>query len=219
MVEITLVRHGQAQSGATDEASYDKLSPLGEQQAAWLGAHFAELGEGFDRVVCGALQRQQQTAARLAGPLGLEPETDARLDELDYFGLVQSMRARHALGFPTDRESFLTHMVQVMNAWAAGDIDSPKEGFEEFAARVRGAIAAVEAGGGRVLLVTSGGVIGMAMRLFLRLDTEAYAHVLLQVLNTSVHRYVKAGDALVLDTFNAVPHLERADRRAARTFV
>lgn len=219
MVEITLVRHGQAQSGATDEASYDRLSELGETQAAWLGEHLAGLGQRFDRVICGTLLRQRQTAERVGGALGMQPEIDARLNEIDYFGLVKSVEETHALPIPTDRDSFLTHMVQVMNAWAAGEIASPRESFEDFAARVRGVIADAEKTGGRVMLVTSGGVIGMAMRLFLRLDTDAYAHVLLQIHNTSVHRYVKAGQTLALDTFNAVPHLERPDRLDARTYV
>lgn len=219
MVEITLVRHGQAQSGANDEASYDKLSELGETQADWLGTHLAALGGGFDRIVCGGLQRQRQTAERIGAALGMTADRDARLNELDYFGLVQSMQQSHALAIPTDRETFLAHMVEVMNAWSEGRIASPRESFEEFAGRVRGVIADHEALGGRVILVTSGGVIGMAMRVLLRLDTHAFAHVLLQIRNTSVHRYVKAGDNLALDTFNAVPHLERPDRLSARTFV
>ena len=37
MSHITLIRHGQANSQARDEASYDRLSDLGHQQAAWLG--------------------------------------------------------------------------------------------------------------------------------------------------------------------------------------
>ena len=39
MSHITLIRHGQANSEAKDEISYDKLSPLGHEQAAWLGDH------------------------------------------------------------------------------------------------------------------------------------------------------------------------------------
>jgi broad specificity phosphatase PhoE len=219
MVELTLVRHGQAQTGARDEASYDRLSPLGEQQADWLGAHLAALGQGYDRVICGTLLRQRQTAQRVAGPLGLQPETDARLNEMDYFGLTRSLNETHALPFPTDRETFLVHIAEVLRAWEEGEIDSPQESFAAFRARVQGVVAEAEAAGGRVMLVTSGGVIGMAMRLLLRLDRMAHGHLLLQIENTSVHRYVKAGPDLVLDTFNAVPHLERAERTAARSYV
>ena len=35
--EIILIRHGQANTGAQDEESYDKLSATGHQQSAWLG--------------------------------------------------------------------------------------------------------------------------------------------------------------------------------------
>ena len=40
MVQIFLVRHGQANSEAKDEISYDKLSSLGKMQAGWLGQYF-----------------------------------------------------------------------------------------------------------------------------------------------------------------------------------
>ncbi|MEO8531273.1 MAG: histidine phosphatase family protein, partial [Deltaproteobacteria bacterium] len=62
MVEITWVRHGQATTGATDEDSYDNLSPLGHQQAEWLGSHFAETGRAFDLILSGSFRRQDATA-------------------------------------------------------------------------------------------------------------------------------------------------------------
>lgn len=219
MVEITLVRHGQAQTGAKDEASYDRLSGLGVQQAEWLGAHLAEMGQAFDRVISGPKRRQRETAERIVSALGLPMDEDERLDEMDYFGLSKSMKETHALPMPTDRDGFLTHVAEVIQAWDAGLIASPAESFEAFEARVKGVIAEAEATGGRVMLVTSGGVIGMAMRVLLRLDLASYTRVLLQINNTSLHRYVKAGEMLVLDTFNAVPHLERADRQHAKTHV
>ncbi|HGG64496.1 MAG TPA: histidine phosphatase family protein, partial [Rhodobacteraceae bacterium] len=50
MVELTLIRHGQAQTGARDEASYDSLSDLGHQQAQWLGETLRG-GVPFDRII------------------------------------------------------------------------------------------------------------------------------------------------------------------------
>ena len=57
MTHITLIRHGQANTHATTAEDYDRLSELGQQQAAWLGqylhetqAQFAEL-EYDDRPV------------------------------------------------------------------------------------------------------------------------------------------------------------------------
>lgn len=217
-VELTFVRHGQAQTGATDEASYDSLSSLGLQQADWLSEHFAVTGRGFDRVLSGGLKRQRTTAGAVAGRLGLEVIEDRRLDEMNYFELSGAMKHSHALDVPTDRAGFLAHLPQVLTAWERGDIAAASETFAAFEARVQGAIADAESAGGRVLMVTSGGVIGMAMRLLLRLEVPVYANVLLQVYNASIHRYVKAGDSLVLDCFNAVPHLERPDRLHALTW-
>lgn len=219
MVEITLVRHGQAQTGASDEASYDSLSDLGRQQARWLGEHWAAAGHGFDHVIAGGMQRHDQTAAELTAPLRLDYSRDERLNEFDYFGLAHSLKDTHALDMPEDRESFITHIPQVLAAWQAGDIHSHLESYQAFQSRIHAAIAHAETLGGRVLLVTSGGVIGTAMRHAMQLELAPFAGVLLQIQNTSLHRYVKEGDQLYLSTFNATPHLEPAARAHARTFI
>lgn len=219
MVELTLVRHGQANAGAKDELGYDRLSPLGEEQARWLGAHFAASGRQFDHIIAGTFRRQARTAELIAHPLGAEVREDARLNELDYFGLAQSVRATHALAPPQSREEFLTHMPQVMDLWHQGKIQSHLESFAAFEARIAAMIAEAETSGGRVLYVTSGGVIGMAMRLLMGLSPHAFSGVLLQIRNTSVHRFVKAGERIVLDCFNAVPHLESPDRAHGLTWL
>lgn len=50
MTHITLIRHGQANTEARDEVSYDRLSELGHQQAAWLGAHLESSGIYHPRI-------------------------------------------------------------------------------------------------------------------------------------------------------------------------
>jgi len=62
MSHITLVRHGQANSDAKDETSYDKLSALGHQQAAWLGAHLQGSETRHMRLYTGTLRRHIETA-------------------------------------------------------------------------------------------------------------------------------------------------------------
>ncbi|NDV01272.1 histidine phosphatase family protein [Pseudoroseicyclus tamaricis] len=223
---ITLVRHGQAQTGARDEASYDRLSEQGERQARWLGAHLAQSGEPVRRLVSGSLARQRQTAALIGAELGLEPEEDPRLDELDYFGLAEAANRHHALPFPTDRASFLSHMPQVMAAWAEERIGTPRESFAAFEFRIAAALA--EAGQGahgpgpgeepaQTMLVTSGGVIAMALKVAMGLGVHAFSHVALQIENTSMHRLVPGPDHLRLDLFNATPHLSTRDRRPFRS--
>ena len=39
MTDVTLIRHGQANSGARSEDDDDRLSPPGHHQAEWLGEH------------------------------------------------------------------------------------------------------------------------------------------------------------------------------------
>ena len=55
MSHITLIRHGQANSQAKDEISYDQLSDLGRQQARWLGDHLRGTGDVFARAYSGHL--------------------------------------------------------------------------------------------------------------------------------------------------------------------
>ena len=76
MVELTLIRHGQAQTGAKDEASYDSLSDLGHQQARWLGEVLRE-GPSFDQVISGVMTRQIETVESMA-LAGVPHSTDAR---------------------------------------------------------------------------------------------------------------------------------------------
>ena len=56
---LTLVRHAQASFFPED---YDRLSPLGEQQARLLGEFWVRQGMRFDEVYSGPRLRQRQTA-------------------------------------------------------------------------------------------------------------------------------------------------------------
>ena len=68
MVQIFLVRHGQANSEAKDEISYDKLSSLGKMQAAWLGQYFKKNEFTFDACFSGTLLRQRDTCLLYTSP-------------------------------------------------------------------------------------------------------------------------------------------------------
>jgi broad specificity phosphatase PhoE len=211
MGEIILVRHGQANSAATDEDSYDRLSDLGRQQGAWLGEWLAGRGERFDRVLSGNLNRHLGTAEAM----GQTPEVDPRLNEMDYFNLSRALRETNVAS-PTGPDDFAVHLAQVMEAWHRAEILG-NETFDAFEARVTSVLAEAAAPGRRVLCITSGGVIGMVIRHLLRLDPTRMAHVLLPILNTSVHRIEVMPHGTILAGFNAVPHLEAAARAHART--
>ena len=98
MSHITLIRHGQANSQAKDEISYDKLSPLGHEQAAWLGDHLRQSETHHTRLYTGTLRRHIETAEGMN--TGLEPIRDARLNELEYFTLATMMEQQHGIPFP-----------------------------------------------------------------------------------------------------------------------
>ncbi len=215
MVELTLIRHGQAQTGAQDEASYDSLSDLGHQQAFWLGETLRN-GVPFNRIISGDMKRQIQTAEGLA--LGVHHSIDARLNELDYFGLAASLKASHGVDIPNDIQSFAQHVPQVLDVWRQGGMNGDLETYEEFCSRIMGALHNAAGQDGRTLLVTSTGVIATLAAIALGLDMVKKTKLFLRVMNTSVHRFDLVGNELHLTQFGAVPHLERPDRVHARTY-
>ena len=212
MGEIILVRHGQANSGATDEESYDKLSDLGHQQAKWLGEYLSDREGAFDKVISGSLRRHKETAAGIGYT---NPQIDPRLNEMDYFNLGQALEDVHGVPFPGPDE-FAAHVPQVMEAWHKAEIMGV-ETFASFETRVTSVLQEAASPGVRVLCVTSGGVIGMIIRHLLNLDPTRMAHVLLPIMNSSLHRVHVIPQGPILASFNAVPHLDRNDRMHAQT--
>jgi len=215
MSQITLVRHGQANSNARTEDDYDRLSELGHQQAAWLGDYFQTSGERFARVYSGTLRRHVETAHSMG--IDADPAQDPRLNELAYFTMAQAMEAQHGVPIPNDREEFLTHLPLMFRTWQEDRLSDIPETFATFETRVRAALTEIADGHGPALVVTSGGLIGMAMRVTMGLDLQATAHACLAIQNTSVHRWTRLPEGLALTQFNALPHLDTIERRHAQT--
>lgn len=210
MGEIVLVRHGQANSEAKNEADYDRLSALGHAQAQWLGGWIAAHEGQFDTVLSGTLRRHRETADGM-GFAGAA--ADARLNEMDYFNLGQALAAAQGVPMP-DQDGFAEHMPKVMRAWQAAEIQG-QESFAAFEARVTTVLNEAAEDGRRVLCVTSGGVIGMALRHVLGLDLDRMSHVVVPIINTSIHRFRIRRGAMLVAQFNAAPHLD--GRPEART--
>ncbi|WP_224816023.1 histidine phosphatase family protein [Hasllibacter sp. MH4015] len=214
MGELILVRHGQANSGATTEEAYDRLSALGHRQAGWLGDWFAAQEAPFDQVYRGTMRRHRETAEGI----GVEAQADARLNELDYFALARDMEITHGMPIPATQQDFADHIPQTLKAWHAQEI-AGAEPFAAFEARIATVLAEAATPGRRVLCVTSGGVIAMSLRIALGLDMDRLAQVLLPIFNSSVHRFRVVEGGTFLTSFNAVPHLEGPERVEARTWV
>ncbi len=211
MGEIILVRHGQANSFATTEEDYDRLSDLGHIQARWLGEWFRDHGQSFDHVVSGTMQRHRETTEGL----GLTADEDPRLNEIDYYTLSDALLRVKGEPLPTG-DDFAIHMPKVLAAWKAAEIEGA-EPYHAFENRVAALLSEAAQPGRPVLCVTSGGVIGMVLRHVLDLDILRLSHVMLPIWNSSIHRLLVRDDQTYLAGYNAIPHLDPPERAHART--
>jgi len=216
MAEIILVRHGQANSHATDEESYDRLSDLGRQQARWLGEHMQGTNPHFDQVITGTLSRQADTAREMG--YGIDAQ-DPRFDELSYFAIANALEAEHAIPVPASPQDFAAHLPKLLDHWERDVIAAAPERFDAFRSRITTSLEELCQKKGRILVVTSGGVIGMVLRHTLGLQNGSTAKIMLQIMNSSFHRLEFVHGQLMLGAFNATPHLDPPDRAHARTYV
>ena len=217
MSHITLIRHGQANSDAKDEASYDQLSTLGHEQAKWLGHYLRDSHTHHTRLYTGTLRRHIETAAGMG--TGLDPQRDARLNELEYFTLATLLEEQHGIPFPHEQGAFTVHLPTVFTYWREDRIEGAPERFADFEARIKDAIAEIGSGDGPALVVTSGGLISMVMAQAMDLGIPAMARVALAIMHTSMHRLFPIGGHWSPVMFNAVPHLDTPDRRPAQTHI
>ncbi|MCA8870100.1 MAG: histidine phosphatase family protein [Rhodobacteraceae bacterium] len=217
MGEVYFVRHAQASHGAVN---YDLLSPLGHQQADWLGAHLALTVGGFDKVVSGSLKRHRQTLAAIKNNLGLPDSLeDQRLNEMSFFQLERAYQAAEGLSPPNTQPEMEAHFASVMAAWAEDRISGAPECFADFRARILAAIGEHAVNGAKVLLVSSGGPAGVLMQHVLGLDQAGLTNVILRTYNASYSRFLVRPDGLHLLQFNAIAHLEHPDRQHAQTYL
>lgn len=222
MPYLYLVRHGQPDFAG----HYDSITALGARQSTWLGEHFAARGLRFARVLAGTLQRQVSTCelvmTALDGPRGFAQ--DARFNEYDHLALLQFFEGERlpAIRASGDRRQYFAAIRSAMQKWSRHeDLVAGGESWTEFGARIREGVAAACAGLGRddnVLIVTSGGVIGRYTSEVLDAGADAAIQLNLQTRNTSVTEVIRpaSGNARLV-SFNAIPHLERADRIDAIT--
>ena len=216
---LTLVRHGQANTGATDEAGYDQLSALGHKQSRWLGEHFDDTGQGFERVFTGTMRRHRETAQSLGADRYATVEQDDRLNEFPYYSLRAAYERQFGTVNPTTEPEFAQLLTQLLFHWEKDELDDVTESYSEFSGRVTSVMEEIAAGDGPALLVTSGGFISTAIRHTLGFELETWTQTCLATLNTSIHKWAPIAGKRQLTQFNAVPHLDRSDRLDAKTFI
>jgi broad specificity phosphatase PhoE len=235
---LTLVRHAQASFHADN---YDELSPLGREQARMLGEFWARRSLDFDEVYCGPRVRQRQTAEivglayAMAGRKWPEPETLAELDEYDFGNLLRDLGpdlasrdatfAELLAAYRRDRDgpnrarSFQKMFEALTMHWATTPrLVAGVESFAAFRERVGRGLRRITQGQGsgrRVVVFTSGGVIGTAVRLALETTDRMALEINWRVRNCSLTEFAFTKDRFTLDSFNGLPHLED---QALRTF-
>ena len=150
-------------------------------------------------------------------------DTHAGLDE--YNG--ESLYAAHTGGRDPlahqrgDYRDYWRTLKAAMHAWAANDLPGAAETWDQFGTRTRAALAHACAGAQRddaMLVVSSGGAISRAVVDIIGAPGATAVEFNLQFRNTGVCELIVGSDSMRLVTFNALPHLDREDRRNAITF-
>lgn len=196
---LILIRHGQASFGAAD---YDRLSPLGHEQAERLGAALAAAGVkpgGFWR---GTMRRHRETLEGLARGMGLEADaqTHPGLDEFDGEALLAASGAAAS----QDPAAHFRALRRAMGDWQAGRIGGPPERWNDFRARVGAALDALAASDadGPIVTVSSGGPISTLAMIALAAPEATQIDLQMQMVNAALTRLVLARRGPILQSFN-----------------
>jgi broad specificity phosphatase PhoE len=228
MGRLILVRHGQAAAFTADS---DRLTELGERQAAVLGEAWVAQRLEVDVVITGSLRRHLQTEAQVAAAYqraGLAWPKARALPNWNEYDAVTIMRtlgdalkgqdatfAKLVADFDAafespERNRYFQRMFEaLMIRWVGGDLLADGvESFATFHARVTQGLAEVLADGGRTVAVfTSGGPIGTCVQHTLGAPQSSAIELNWRVRNASLTEFMFArGGRLSLDTFNTTAH-------------
>ncbi|WP_281647834.1 histidine phosphatase family protein [Parendozoicomonas sp. Alg238-R29] len=227
MATIYLVRHGQASFGQHD---YDKLSPIGEQQAVVTGEWLKAVNKPIALFGSGTLLRQRQTLSGIYSGMGLEgrqPDfTLPGLNEVDVDELLLVANPQF-----TSRREMDSHMANKSNPaqaffelyrsslarWAGGEHDQEyKQSWPEFKEKALNAVTIVGKElkeNENVLLVSSGGTISTLVLQVLGMPENGIFKLNRHINNASITALHFRKNKLSLHGFNNYAHLEQAGSR------
>jgi broad specificity phosphatase PhoE len=224
---ILLVRHAQASFGATD---YDVLSERGAAQVAALVEGLARRGITADRVVCGSLRRQLDTAGPCAAAAGVEVEVDPRFNEYDDADVIahhstSDVRLERRPGDEQPRVSsreFQEILDGALRSWVAAGASGPAgTPWPAFLDGVTGALrdlAGSLGSGQTAIAVTSGGVLGAVCATLMGLAPESFVAFNHVSVNAAISKVVVGRGGTTLVTFNDHAHLEEAGDSSLITY-
>ena len=201
--EIILVRHGESRA-ATKENPFPlvdghgdpELHPNGEAQAVAVGERLKH--EVIDAIYVTSLQRTVQTAAPLAGHLGMQTRLEADLREVclgEWEGGILRMKA--AAGDP------IFVQMQAEERW---DVIPGAESWETLNQRITGGLSRIhqQHPDQKVVAVLNGGVIGH----ILAHATGSSPFAFNGADNGSISRIVMHADGIKVRSFNDNLHVQ-----------
>jgi broad specificity phosphatase PhoE len=225
MGTLYLVRHGQASFGEDD---YDRLSPLGHQQARRLGEYlrqrFEREGVQIDSVLMGSLTRHRETWEGMARGASWThtPAVWPGLNEYDSHALIEAIHPK-PLAKPDTPELYRQHfrlLRDALRAWMEGRIHP--QGMPSYADFVGGIEAALDhvrqQCTGNALIVSSGGPISTAVGRVLGTPPETTIELNLRIRNTALTEFAFTPKRHMLVSYNTLPHLDSAEHQGWVTY-
>jgi len=170
-MRLWLIRHGETEAnvaGLYSGHTPTPLTPKGLAQAQILGKLLSEVP--FDRVLCSALERAQQTAGRVLERREITIETTPLLNEM-FFG---DWEMRHHRDLPReDPQNYAAWCNDWQNA-----IPTNGEGFQAFSARIEQVIAHLAdiKDQQNILLVSHQGVLSLLIARLLNMPAASLWH-------------------------------------------
>ena len=201
--DILVIRHGESEAAYMDKPfplvdghADPQLSETGREQAELLAERLAKAP--LDAIYVTSLRRTAQTAAPLAGRLGLTPEVEPDLREVN-LGEWEAGRFRKMVA----ENHPIAERMWAEERW---DVIPGAEPAEAFAARTGGAIKRIAAAhpDQRVAVIVHGGVIAV----LLAMATGSRPFAFLGADNASISRLVITPRRWVLRVYNDTAHLD-----------
>jgi broad specificity phosphatase PhoE len=219
MPTVLLVRHGQASFGGED---YDVLSEVGHRQAEIVAASLADRGYQADRLICGTLRRQIDTAAAFTALGAPDLEIEPRWDEYDSEDILHHHSDSAArLDLQGDAEPLTNRSFQsILEAAQAQWIDyadrSPtSQPWPAFSAAGTAAfhdLATQLTSGETAIVVTSGGTIAALLCALWDAPATLFPALNRVTVNASVTKLAVGSTGTNVISFNDHSHLESVDR-------
>lgn len=198
MSTIYIIRHGQASFGAQN---YDQLSPLGYEQASFLGNHIQQLNLEIQDVVIGEMKRHAQTAEYSLSktPFSNAPIIDGGWNEYDHMEILSRYRPEYAdiefikneiIQLPDPMIAFQKIFEDSMMRWASGNYNSEyKESWEEMRERTSEGLNKIKERlepNKAILVYTSAGAISALLSKLLNLNVKEAFQLQWKIPNCSI---------------------------------